>query len=177
MYKTFKFTVAAASLFLGLSTINAGSAQALVNPFNFDVDIDSGPLNGNTYSGSFSYDDATLTGFNNESVPVIDLDYTFDGVNYTDADDVGFGAEVLFNNGQFLGLSYSTNTQFSFVPGFTSTNDSYFTYDVPSGAGSGDITYTATPVPFGVDSTKGILLLGGLFMAKKAINRRRSVSK
>ena len=177
MYKTFQFTLAAVSLLIGLNAINAKSAQALVNPFNFDVNIDSGPLNDNTYSGSFSYDDAGLTGVGSESTSVLNLDYTFEGTNYTEADAIpsSADAEVLFKDGVLLGLSYSTNTEFSFVPGFTSTNDAYFTYDVASGAGAGDVAYTA--VPFGVDSTTGFLLLGGLYLTKKAINRRRAASK
>ena len=40
MYKTFQFTLAAVSLLIGLNAINAKSAQAIVNPFNFDVTID-----------------------------------------------------------------------------------------------------------------------------------------
>ena len=179
MYKTYlKFGVAAASLFLGLNLTDAKPAQAISNPFNFDVNVNSGSLDGNTYSGSFSYDDAGLTGSGSESVTVDNLDFTFEGTNYTEADASAPGvAEVLFEDGEFLGLSYSTNAQFSFFPGTFDSSDASFTYDVAGLPldGGGPVTYTA--VPFGVDSTKGILLLGGLFMAKKAIKRRKAATK
>lgn len=178
MYKKyFQIAVAATSLFLGSNLIiDAKPAQALSNPFNFDVNVNSGALNGNTYSGSFSYDDATLTGSGSESVTVDSLNFTFEGTPYTEADDIGSGAEAIFEGGTFLGLNYSTSAAFSFAPGFTSASEATFNYNVSgTGTGAGPITYTA--VPFGVDSTKGILLLGGLFMAKKAINRRKAAAK
>lgn len=181
MYKTyFQFTFTTTSLLIGLNLINIRSAQAIINTYNFQVSVDSGSLSGNTYSGSLSFDDSGLTGSGDEYLSVPNIEYNFSGTNYTENDAL-VPPEVLFSNGNFLGLDYSTNAQFSFISGFDSVNDALFSYDVPGATGSGlgsiDYSVAPTPVPFEVNSTAGILLLGGLFIGKKAFRRCKGTSK
>lgn len=141
------FVIATASLAFGLVLINANPAQAAKITYDFSVSIDSGTLLNETYSGSFSFDDITLTGVGDEFLPVSDLKFNFLDTDYIATDD----SEVVFLDGNFLGLSFSTDAYFSFVPGFFSLNESFFAYDLGSQeVGIGDINYTvrsSNPVP------------------------------
>lgn len=145
------------SLFLGFSTMgmiltNGEKIEAATITYDITVDNFDGSLSGETFTGSFSFDDSSLTGTGSEFVSVFDLSFDFLGVTYTEADDISLsGAGAEFDNGNFLGLSYSTNVEFSFVPGFFSVDESFFAYDFGQGDnGSGEVTYTlnnSTPVP------------------------------
>lgn len=121
--------VTTAGLALGMALAHPAPLRAAVVAYTFDILIDSGPLQPNSYSGSFAYDTNTfdLTSFS----------FNFEGVQYDESDDPD--ASAVFDNGVFLGLDYSVDTtpRFSFVPGFFDVSDATFVYDLESTAGRG----------------------------------------
>lgn len=145
----------------------SGALDAATIPYSFDVDVDSGPRNGNLYNGDFSYDDATLTRSGEEYVALSSFNFSFESTALTLADD-SF-AEAVFRDGAFLGLSYNAaTTEFSvsFIPGFFDLSEAYFAYDLAGDAGFGTLTVTAVPVPAALP-----LLLSGLGLL--SLQRRR----
>jgi len=121
--------VTTAGLALGVALAQPAPAQASVVAYTFDILIDSGPLQPNSYSGSFAYDTNTfnLTSFS----------FNFQGTQYDASDDPD--ATVFIDNGVFLGLDYNIDTQpaFSFVPGFFAVDEAFFSYDLVPGTGQG----------------------------------------
>lgn len=176
------FGLIAAGLMLGLTTTNASSAQAATINYNFEVSIDSGSLVGETFLGSFSFDDATLTGSGSESLPISTLEVSFQGTTYTEANASGKD-RIRFLDNDFLGLSFSPNPSFAFIPGFFNVNEAFFAYDIAQGeiarAGAGDIGYFLQPIPE-PRSVIGILTLSGwgviyLLKHQKKSFRKRSL--
>ena len=140
--------------FLALATIATNLTTIAVNQVNaatitYDIEVNNldGSLSGDSFTGSFSFDDDSLLGSGDEFISVDNLSFDFLGTTYTENDDNSvLGAEATFFDGEFLGLSYSTDVEFSFVPGFFSLSDSFFAYDLGSvDNGTGDITYTLRP--------------------------------
>jgi hypothetical protein len=146
-----KFAVTSASAVFSFAALNANLTQAATVTYDFDVSVDSGPLLNETYMGSLSFDDSALSGSGSELLSLSDLTFNFLGIDYTEADDPN--ADVEFLDGNFLGLSFSLNPTFSFVPGFSDVSEALFTYDIAQGAGAGDATYnlrtgqTSVPEP------------------------------
>ena len=89
-------------------------ATAASITYDFTVTPDVGPLLGESYSGSFTFDDSTLIGFDAEFITVDSLSFSFLGVDYTEADGALGEPEVAFFDGSFLGLGFSEDG-FSFV--------------------------------------------------------------
>ncbi len=171
-----KLALTTAGLALSFAAIDANSAQAAIVTYDVDVAIDSGSLAGENFSGFFSYDDANLTGLGSEFLGVSDLSFNFLGVEYTEADD-SFGPEVEFFDGQFLGLLYSTDVAFSFVPGFFDVSEAFFAYDTPAeGAGAGDVTYTLRQAPPSTSVPEPASMLGllalGAFGASSVLKQK-----
>lgn len=139
--------------------LGSGTLSAATIPYTIGVSVDSGPRNGNLYSGEFSYDDASLTGSGEEYLALDRFDFHFESTALTLADDPL--AEAAFYDGAFLGLSYNavaTDFSVSFVPGFFELSEAYFAYDLPGeGSGFGSLTVTTVPVPAALP-----LLLSGL---------------
>lgn len=139
---------AIATIALGFVTINTDQATAVTLTYDITVNNLGGSLSGNEFTGNFSFDDAALVGTSSEFISVSDLSFNFQGVTFTENDDSFANAGIEFFNGEFLGLSYSTDVQFSFAPGFFSSSESFFAYDLGSGdVGTGDITYTLRTSP------------------------------
>lgn len=155
-----------AGLTLSWAGVASASARAATVSYDLEVFIDSGPLASEIFSGSFSFDDVSLTGSGSESASVSDLEFQFLETFYTEADDPN--AEVEFVDEEFLGLSFSPNASLSFIPGFFTVNEAFFAYDTAQGAGAGDITYSlqqepSPPQPTSVPephSVAGIFALG-----------------
>lgn len=126
------------------------AAQAATQNYLFNGALDSGIFNGQTFSGSFSFDDAALTGFDTEWLNVDSLSMSFLGNSYSLADADG-AVEVSYFNGDFVGLSYTVSVgdpQFSFIPGSFALNESFVAYDTTQGlSGAGSINFAPVPEP------------------------------
>ena len=133
-------------------------ASAANITYDFTVTPDVGPLLGESYSGSFTFDDSALIGFDAEFITVDSLSFSFLGVDYTEADGALGEPEVAFFDGSFLGLEFSEDG-FSFVPGFFDLSEAFFTYDLASGSGAGDIIYTQIPDQKSVPEPASVLAL------------------
>ena len=64
----------------------------------FDARLLTGPLAGTTFDGSFSYDDAGVTGINTEFLQLTSLNFTVFGVPFTLA-DVKQGGQAILEHG------------------------------------------------------------------------------
>lgn len=146
--------LALATTAASLTTIAVNQVNAATITYDLEVNNLDGSLSGDSFTGSFSFDDDSLLGSGDDFISIDNLSFDFLGTTYTENDDnSAFGAEAAFFNGEFLGLSYSTDVSFSFVPGFFSLSDSFFAYDLGSGdVGTGDLVYNLqstnpNPVP------------------------------
>ncbi len=149
-------------------------AQAAIQTWNFNGTLDSGVFNGETFAGSLSFDDAGLSGIDEEWINLGSLSMTFLGQGYSLADAPMLAApEAYFLNGTFLGASYvveSSDPQLTLVAGILDIGEAYFSYDPSSGnAGAGSIAYTLAPVP---EPRGGAMLLAGLALLGLMARRR-----
>lgn len=79
-----KLGFAIAGTVLSLAVMETGSVQAATITYDFNVNITSGPLLGNQYSGFFSYDDASPSGAGNLLLPYFDItEFNFEFANRT----------------------------------------------------------------------------------------------
>jgi len=174
-----QLTLTAASFAVVLSAISPTPAQAATVTYDFTINNLDGDLAGNSFSGSFTYDDALLTGSGSEYLGVSSLLFNLLGTDYTEADDPF--AEVAFFEGTFLGLIFAVGNpgvdaiSFAFVPGFFDASDAYFTYDFTGSTGkfgTGDIQYQVVPTPV---LLPGLIGLGLGALRKKAEREESNV--
>ena len=99
--------------------------------------VDSGPLAGSSFSGSFSYTDP-VAGFDG-SVDLGSFTLQFNAHTYTLA-SADLPAVAWFSGGSFLGFDYvdldSFGTAVQLTAGFTSLSEALFSYQ-PTGAAQG----------------------------------------
>ncbi len=150
-----KIVLTTTGLALGIALAQPAPARAAVVNYTFDVLIDSGPLQPNSYSGSFAYNTQTLN--------LTDFSFLFEGAQYDEGDDPN--AFVVIDNGVFLGLEYSVGTlpSFSFVAGSFDVSEAFFAYDLAASSaqgGAGSLTFTKVIRPE-VDAVPGPLPLLG----------------
>ncbi|MDJ0519982.1 MAG: hypothetical protein QNJ74_28230 [Trichodesmium sp. MO_231.B1] len=100
----------------------------------------SNSLVNRTFDGSLTYYSLGSTGEGEESFSVSDISFRFLGTNYTNEDDTEFmfgspfsGPEVLFSDGELLGLSFDT--------GFLSLYKDSFDFNEDGGV-RGSVEYT-----------------------------------
>ncbi|MDB9524580.1 hypothetical protein PN498_01150 [Oscillatoria sp. CS-180] len=151
-------SLATTALALGTTLMMAASASA-ASLFSFEATADFGPLDGQSFFGTVEFDDSGLTGSGNESVNLSSFNFDFLGTVFTEADDTFAVAQ--FSDGTFLGVDYVVD-DFQLLAGFPSIADASFFYDLPTGIGSGGVTYTATPVSVPDPSMLGGLAVAGL---------------
>jgi hypothetical protein len=136
----------------------AGPAGTAIQNYEFVVDISSGPLDRQSFSGSFSFDDSLVTAFGPESIELEDLSFVYQGVEFgkADASDPE-GAQAVFANGVFWGLMYGVDSAESFliIPGTEEMEEGIFSYIDDSGVGLGSVSYTPLREP----TTAPVLLL------------------
>ncbi len=158
-------------LFAGLSPV-----QAAMQSYTFSGTLDSGFYVDETYSGSFSFDDAGLTGSGAEWLNVSSLSLNLLGNTYTQA-DADTAVEVGYNDGAFLGLSYSVSSgepQFSFVPGSVDSSDAFIAYDTAMGlSGAGTAIYAPVPEP----ESWAMLMLGLGLVSLRLRSKSKSLSR
>jgi len=149
---------------LGASAATAATVTGTFTVENLDptLTIDA------VYSGSYSYDDASLTGSDEEAVEVLSFSFDFEGMNYNNSNKAdGTLIEAIFFDGEFLGINAEFEN-FDLLPGFFDTTDALFAYEIPDvGAGTGDIFYSSTPIP------TPALLPGLVGMGVAALRKKR----
>ncbi|OLP16018.1 hypothetical protein BST81_23455 [Leptolyngbya sp. 'hensonii'] len=170
-----KFTVA----LVGAAAVSlAGTltevVQAATVTYNFKAEATTGINAGQSYLGSFSFDDAQLTGTGSELASLSKLTFTFAGKTFDETFDSLAG--VGFEEGQFAGLNYQADDaavsglQASiFGPDFfyAISSASGNTPDPTPDSGIGNVTYEKVPEP---GTVLGLSALGlGLLL-----NRSRS---
>jgi hypothetical protein len=156
----FKTPLQALALAAGLMLAPIAAQAALVNG-SFDVTIDSaGPLAGQTFSGTFSYDDAAFgPGFgDDEASPLLSFSFHFAGLDVGLADLV-YGDAVRPAGGDFSGLD-ALGATFSFLPAAGPVGAS-FLFDIPGvGAGSGGVDFVLEPGTVPEPGSFGLVALG-----------------
>jgi len=157
------------ALHLRGSTMTFQKSLAAVQSYALGGAIDAGPLFCQTYAGSFSFDDAPLTGVDAEWLLVDSLAMNFMGSSLTEADVAADGAvEVGCAGGTCIGLSYSVDSAahpFAFVAGSSDTSDAFFATD----SSSGSLHYlTAVPEP-----RDWMMLLAGMGLVGTVVRRTK----
>ena len=156
----------AAASALTLACVSAQAAQV-----NYTGLVDSGPLIGSSFSGSFSYaDPAPLDDF----VLLDSFELNFEGLTYTLA-SADAAPLAWFAAGSFLGIDYLDLDSFGIAvqmtAGFFDLSEASFSYDIGGTTGQGQgfggfTSFTTVPEP----GTLG-LVLAGLLMS----SRRRKI--
>lgn len=156
----FKQTLLAAILGLAIA---APAAQAAIQTWNFSGTVESGSLLGQTYAGVFSFDDAGLTNTGSEYLAVTSLNMAFNSTIYTLADELAL-TEAAFENGDFLGMTFSADN-FTFIPGLGGTiNDAYLALD----DGTANVIYAPVPEP-----RDWMLMMAGIGLVGLMVGRNK----
>ncbi|MBE9263437.1 MULTISPECIES: PEP-CTERM sorting domain-containing protein [Microcystis] len=155
---------------LSLAVQQVNPAQAAIVSYNLAGTIQNGLLTGQTFSGTFSYDNSLLTGLGFEFLDVSQVNLNFFGSTFTAVDDDSFpdSPKVEFLDGILLGLNFSTSSftpEFSLIPAFGST-EATFSYIGTNDSGSGPVQYVLIPEP---STVLGIIALGigGFLVGRK----------
>ncbi|WP_069791931.1 hypothetical protein A5482_014965 (plasmid) [Cyanobacterium sp. IPPAS B-1200] len=160
---------------LGTISFTPSLAHSAILNYTFTVNIDSGNLNGNTYEGSFSFDDSEsttedfFTGLDTRSLN--SFNFNFESTIY---DDPTLGTADFDPDDNFIGLTYSDGDGiFSFGSDFfpLDVNDAFFTYDLSGSQGGGFLSFnletpqsTTTPEP---NLLIGLGLFSSVLLAKR----------
>jgi hypothetical protein len=152
---------------LSFAVQQVNSAQAAIVSYNLAGTIQNGLLTGQTFSGTFSYDNSLLTGLGFEFLDVSQVNLNFFGSTFT-AVDADSNPTVEFLDGILLGLNFSTSSftpEFSLIPAFGST-EATFSYIGINDSGSGPVQYVLIPEP---STVLGIIALGigGFLVGRK----------
>lgn len=120
-FKTLSMAIAGAVCVTLGSAVAPNSAEAVTMTNDFRVDVTTGSLAGQSFFGSFQYDDAALTDTSiqiidpingnqiiNPSNGLLDLSFDFLGTTYTEESDDGFPdfPQLNFQNGSFQFLDF-----------------------------------------------------------------------
>lgn len=150
-------------------------AQAASVTFKFNSDgFDGGSLIGQTLSGEFSFDDATLT-VATEWLPLSSFSFKLGGQTYTLAGNELATAAATFASGQLLGVEAVAmniaTRDFSFVGSSFGTPYVFYTSSsVATDFGAANLSFTAA-VP---EPETYALMLGGLGLVGWMARRRKA---
>ncbi len=170
-----KAALLTAGLAVAIGASGAPPSHAVDVDYEFEINIDSGPLNTNQYSGTFSYDRSTLK--------LSSFSFLFQGTQYTEADDPD--AEAVLDGNTFLGIDFTSpndNPAFSFTSGLFDISDSVFSYDLQPGSigqgGTGPIVYrrVSNPTP-SVPGPAPVLGAAAFFGYSRRLRRRLAHSR
>lgn len=154
----------------------AGAASSAPTSYGFVAQLDSGPLQGTRFPGSFSFDPAAGTGVGREFLPLATFEFTLLGTHFT-RDDIRQGGQVILDDGV---VSYFTAALFPASPpspvsdiAFGFGGPDVIGYAVPSSTmtvfGLGTYRFFAAPVP--EPDTLVLLTLGLLPVAARRLRR------
>jgi hypothetical protein len=145
MVDIYQKLIVAASTALGYLTLTGYSAYAAIFTSDFDVNITSGPLTGQVFSGFVSYDDTQTLG-RGPFFEVTDFELMFDGVTYTDVNPLTSNL-VVDRAGGVVGLRYTPPTRLSDTaflfrqePMNFSAGTGTFAYGTPTASGGFQVT-------------------------------------
>jgi len=153
---------------LSLAVQQVNPAQAAIVSYNLAGTIQNGLLTGQTFSGTFSYDNSPLTGSGFEFLDVSQVNLNFSGSTFT-AVDADSNPTVEFLDGILLGLNFSTSSftpEFSLIPAFGTTEATFSYIGANNDSGSGPVQYVLIPEP---STVLGIIALGigGFLVGRK----------
>ncbi|WP_422017571.1 FxDxF family PEP-CTERM protein [Roseateles sp.] len=153
-------------LIAAAALIAASAAHA--DSFNFSGTVDAGPLSGQTFAGSYTFNAAQVSGSAFEQLALSAFTLNFNSVTYT----LNGSATADYADGVFLGLSYtSTNAAgtLSLLSGSMDVTDAFLHFQPTTGLeSSGGYTVTAVPEP-----ETWALMLGGLGAIGMLARRRK----
>ncbi|WP_041933114.1 hypothetical protein [Gloeothece verrucosa] len=102
-----KLNQSLAFVILSLSLIGQNSVSAAIINNTFSGTADFGPLTGQSYNGTATFDDSSITGSGNESVSTTNFELTFNGKIFNNSNaDIGGSAEAIYVDGIFAGIQY-----------------------------------------------------------------------
>ena len=157
------------------------AAQAAEQHWQLTGVTDSGPLAGQSFSAVFSFDDALLSGFGDETIDVTGFNAQVFDMSYSDA-DLAAAPTVSFLDGMLLGLNavYEGGSAlvpgFAFISGYFDAAEGYFSYELQADGGplAGFGSYALAPVP---EPEQAALLLAGLGLIAGVARRRLLADK
>src|SRR4051794_1654014 len=155
---------------LALLLVATGPAAAVPIIQGFEVTAANGPLVGQTFTGTFSYDNSLLTGSGTEYIDPtqgLTVSFTFGGITYTQVNDLNYPDYPLaaFVNGDLAHLDFLVDNLFEL--------NAFFSYFVAGNGYFGDVSYTG-PVSVAVAEPGLLALLGtGLLLLGVAAPRAR----
>lgn len=160
---------------ISVAAISIKPTQAAVINYDFTVDVTSGD-NPGQYSGSFRYDDSTLTNTGFEKIGTergLAVVFNYLGNTYTEKDDIDYAnfPIVSFNNGVLQGLNYWVADKFAFGDDIDNNPDiggtKFYTINQSVNATQvGTVRYTQVPEPLTVGGT-AIAGIMGLWLKRK----------
>ncbi|MEM9482417.1 MAG: PEP-CTERM sorting domain-containing protein [Cyanobacteria bacterium P01_F01_bin.116] len=167
----------------GLLLASSNGALAATQAFDFEVSILDGPLLGDLFTGTLSFDDTSLTNLGSEIIGVdegLAVNFSYLGSDFTEADDFSFPffPTVEFSDGEILSLNYfvqqadGSSFEFATDPVVPESEFNYITSDFQGGLGA--VTYSgsqAAGVPEPI-SLAGILLVGSMLGAGSVATKR-----
>jgi hypothetical protein len=157
------------AILLWLAALAFGAPAAATVSYNFSVEVTSGPLAPQSFSGSFSYDDAVPPAPGPGGADLCALnsfEFDFDGTLYTIA-DLDYG-DAAFAGGTFIGLD-AGNATFTFLPAIAPLPPAFLYVSSQGAAGDGNPAFNRVPEP------AGALLVAAAFGAM-LIRRRRPLN-
>ena len=152
---------------LSLAVRQVNPAQAAIVNYNLAGTIETGLLTGETFSGTFSYDNSLLTGSDFEFLDVSQVNLNFLSSTFT-AVNADSNPTVEFLDGILLGLNFSTSSftpEFLLMPAFGAM-EATFSYIGTNDNGSGPVQYALVPEP---STVLGLIALGigGFLVGRK----------